>query len=203
MCQGCVIKSARFDRPLCFSCRQMLDEFRRCPHCEIDTPLPLFALGEYDPPLKDVIHRFKYDGFEKLGMFLADRLVNLYGGLLREMEIDLFMPVPLGSVRKKMRGFNQAEILSDIISRHLGLKTEARGIEKARKTEDQTRLNPARRLMNIKGAFRAGAVDLKDRRIAIVDDVVTTGATINEIRKVIEEGGGIAVCAIAAASSRD
>lgn len=204
LCQRCANKSTRFDRPLCLDCRLMLDDFGRCPQCETDKPFPLFVLGEYEPPLKDIIHRFKYDGFEKLGMFLSDRLFSLYEKPLREMKIDLLVPVPLGSIRKKLRGFNQAGIMSDIISGRLGLQSAENGVAKARRTKDQTRLNPARRLLNIKGAFKAGSVDLKGKRIAVIDDVVTTGATINELRRVIEEdGGGTVVCAMAAASSRD
>ena len=151
----------------------------------------------------DIIHRFKYDGFERLGRFLGDKLCDLHEKPLNDLKIDLLIPVPLGSVRKKLRGFNQAEVLSDTISRRLGIGLAADGVEKARKTKDQTRLDPAQRLLNMKGAFKAGTGDLSGRRIALIDDVVTTGATINELSRVIESVGGQVVCAMAAASSHE
>jgi ComF family protein len=203
LCRNCVNKSARFEMPVCLDCRQMMENIKSCNNCNIERPLPLFTLGEYDPPLKDIIHKFKYDGYENLGVFLAERLLDVFEKPLLDLKIDLVVPVPLGSIRKKLRGFNQAEVLSDTIIRRLGLGSAANGVEKARKTKDQTRLNPAQRLLNIQNAFRLGDIDLQNKRIAIIDDVVTTGATVNEIRRVVEEGGGRVVGIIAAASSHE
>ncbi len=163
----------------------------------------MFVLGEYERPLMDIIHRFKYDGFERLRAFFGDKLCDLYEKSLDDLKIDLLVPVPLGSIRKKLRGFNQAEVLSDTISRRLGIGSAVDGVKKARKTKDQTRLDPAQRLLNMQGAFMAGTGVLNGKRIALIDDVVTTGATINELSRVIESVGGQVVCAIAAASSHD
>ena len=109
------------------------------------------------------------------------------------------MPIPLHSYRKKARGFNQAQILSDIICKRLKVPVEAASLLKIRRTKDQVKLDVRQREENIRGAFRVFGDRLTGKRVAIVDDVVTTGATIREAAKVLVNSGAKPAAVIAVA----
>lgn len=203
LCSKCISLTTMFAQPICLNCRQILSDKGKCPICPGNETIPVFALGDYKSPLKDIIHSFKYEGFEILGEYLAFNLLETYQDTLLTLNIDFCLPVPLDSKRKKYRGFNQAQVLSDKISRELSLPDMPAAIVKSRKTKDQTRLNPQERSANMQGAFILGDVDVKGKKIAIIDDVITTGATLGEMRRVVVENEGQVVCAIVAASSHD
>lgn len=201
VCSDCWNRIAEFDLPFCLCCREILIDGRSCPKCTRDDFLPVFALGNYVIPLKEAVHRFKYGGFKTMGVDLADRLIDKHVSSLEKLKIDIVVPIPLHSYREKKRGFNQAVILSDIIGKRLEIPVENHGLLKVKRTKDQTKLDPRRRELNIKGAFRVSGSDLMNKKILMVDDVITTGATILEARKVLIDSGArpVAVCAVAVA----
>ncbi len=199
VCQSCWQKCTVFDYPLCFFCRRPLDSSGRCQSCQSDEYVPVFALGEYVDPLKKIIHNFKYRGYKKLGNIFAQLMLEKFKLQLEKLKINVILPVPLHSYREKVRGFNQAALLSDNIGNGLKLPVAKESLRKVKRTADQAKLDFEHRMKNLRGAFAVVGEDLKEKRVLIVDDVVTSGATVLEAIRVLEKAGARikGVCAVA------
>ena len=98
--------------------------------------------------------------------------------LSRLARVDALVPVPLGRTRLRERGHNQAAVLAAALGRLLGVAVMEHALRRSRETRSQTRLTPAERWRNVAGAFAVDAGAVAGRRVALVDDVVTTGATL-------------------------
>ncbi|MCJ7508243.1 MAG: hypothetical protein MUO85_05870 [candidate division Zixibacteria bacterium] len=108
----------------------------------------------------------------------------------RFLECDFLIPVPLHPSRKRKRGFNQSEILALEISQKLSLPTLKDVLKRKKRTKDQTTLNAKEREENVKGAFSIRDEDkILDKQIILVDDVMTTGATLKECARTLVEAG--------------
>jgi ComF family protein len=143
----------------------------------------------------------KYHGYRKLSGELGERLVGQYRAVLESFSVDLIVPIPLDYFREWKRGFNQAALLSDIIGERLNLPVAEQRLRKVRRTKDQTKLDPVEREENMRGAFRADSDMLKGKRILLVDDVVTTGTTLREARRALNEAGADAILALTVAAA--
>jgi ComF family protein len=201
ICSRCWNRAVQFDYPFCSNCGEILEKELYCKECSNEYSLPVFALGHFVEPLKEIIHKFKYNDYSKLAVGLGSRILGNYAEDMKKLKIDLILPIPLHSYREKIRGFNQAAVFSDIIGRGLGVRVVHRSLLKIKRTKDQTRLNPQQREVNIKGVFRVVGDKLKGNRVMIVDDVITTGATIREAARVLIEAGvkPVAYCVVAVA----
>jgi len=135
----------------------------------------------------------KYDGCRSLAGGLGKRLLEVAGDVLR--GADIAVPVPLHARRRRSRGFNQAADLA----RHLNLPI-VRALVRTRATPSQTDLPAARRHANVRGAFALRRRhDVRGLRVIIVDDVVTTGATLEACARVLIDAGAASVSAVTAA----
>lgn len=117
-----------------------------------------------------------------------DRLKALPAVVL-DFNDSLIMPVPLAKRRKKWRGFNQAELLAKVLARELNLRIDTFGLIRIKHKKAQAKLNEAGRLANVKECFAWQGENLKNKNIILVDDVVTTGATLNECAKILKARG--------------
>ena len=144
------------------------------------------AVFEYGGPIADAIQRFKYDGRSELGAVLASWMVEhaeRWAG-----EVDAVIPVPLHWRRRRARGYDQAALLARPLARSLGVPVLLRGLRRVRNTPSQVDLPHAERQRNIAGAFapwRLSGV----RRVLLVDDVRTTGATLRAASAALKAGG--------------
>jgi ComF family protein len=168
----------------------------RCPRCRRQTRRIALtrAVGAYDGSLRAIIHAFKYDGRRSIASRLA-ALMRLRGAVVLD-GADAVVPVPLHSSRRRERGFDQARDLA----RHLG-KPIVHALRRTRKTATQASLPAARRHGNVRGAFTltpAGA-RLERQCVVLVDDVSTTGATLEACARVLDESGVREVRALTAA----
>ncbi len=111
-------------------------------------------------------------------------------------RLDLVMPVPMHSTRKRSRGFNQSELLAAPIAARLSVRLEKAMMKKTRHTTPQSALSHAERIENAKGAYQVAA-DLAGKSILLVDDVVTTGATLSECALALRRAGAKHVYALA------
>ncbi len=167
--------------PLCGLCRRIAPQFRRA-----------VAFGAYDGELRELIHLFKYDAIRPAGALLA----KLLGRATAELEppADLVLiPVPLWPGKRQARGFNQAEAIaqsfcSSNVSGRIQLNTSS--LVRTRETASQTGLTRKQRRANVRGAFAVTKAEkVRGRSILLVDDVMTTGTTVNECARVLLRAG--------------
>ena len=159
-----------------------------CVRCSAGVPFDrVYALTRYRPPLSDVICRLKYRGdinlAKILGTLLTDHLKK-HNPTLPE----LLTTVPLHKSRIQQRGFNQAVEIARTVSAQLRIKADYRCIEKSKVTPLQTTLNSHQRRHNLKRAFRLHH-PLYAKSVAVLDDVMTTGATVSEIASLLKTNG--------------
>ena len=169
----------------CAACDEPCEpELIFCPSCggipdpiehEAVDGVPVFAACEYAAPLSTAIHRLKYHDRPDLAATLAGLFAHR--GVPCDRDL-LLIPVPLQAHRLAERGYNQAALLARALASQRGLRCAPLGLRRTRDTEQQARLTRAERLANVSDAFEARtARALRGRRVMLVDDVVTTGAT--------------------------
>ncbi|PIV21433.1 MAG: ComF family protein [Deltaproteobacteria bacterium CG_4_8_14_3_um_filter_45_9] len=148
------------------------------------------AWGAFEGSLQEAIHRWKYEGKTRLTPFFAEWMVK---GLNRYWEpdsLDLLIPVPLYTQRLRERGFNQALLLVKELSRRTGIPYRKTILQKKKPTIPQVNLSGAEREKGLRGAFHIiRNEELLGKSVLLVDDVYTTGATVNECSKVLLRGG--------------
>jgi ComF family protein len=173
---------------VCGVCRQTKPHFDRAR-----------AAGRFSGVLRELVHAFKYND----ALWLKHDLVDLMQGCLaahfQAAAVDVVMPVPLHPVRQRERTYNQAAILAEELGRRIDRRCDKRTLTRIRATETQTQFDAAQRRMNILGAFRvAGPEWVRQRCVLLVDDVMTTGATLNECARVLKKAGARTVWAVTA-----
>jgi len=145
----------------------------------------LHALAGYQPPYPMLIKQLKYGkkliAGELLGQLLADSISAQFSS--EELaDFDYLIAVPLHYKKLRQRGFNQAQLIADIISRQLKIPLLANSIERCKETQAQEGLSVSKRRKNLRSAFTANKnIPLQGKKIALLDDVVTTGATIESL----------------------
>ncbi len=185
VCDRCWNRVAQLPRPRCERCGHpsSIESCRWCPLL----PAYVRAARSYcwvpGGVAERVIHAFKYDGWHRLADELAHRMVRLEWPEDVRDEAVALVPVPLAADRLRRRGFNQSALLARALAPLLGLPVWEDVLERARATETQTQLTPDQRLHNVAQAFRAmtrAPSKLGGAHVILVDDVVTTAATLNE-----------------------
>lgn len=153
----------------------------------------------------EIIHRYKYNYALWFEPFLSELLAEAALPRLAGEHWDMIVPVPLHPTKQAERGFNQAERLARCLSLSTGLPLAARALVRTKPTQTQTALSRAERAENVRNAFAASGKQAKlieGRRVVLVDDVFTTGATTNACAKVLRRAGAAEVCVWALARPR-
>lgn len=166
------------DGPVCLICNCPESESCSC-QTEKQFDIPgLYYWGIYTDTFRNLIHRFKFDGQRKIGDFLTEKAIDVLHDKTQTIEADYIIPVPMLKKDRKIRGFNQTEIIADVVSRRLKIPAVFDLLIKIKKTKLQANLGAKERWKNIEDAF---AVDdsnrMKGRSVLLIDDIVTTGAT--------------------------
>ena len=178
-CAGCGAPGSWF----CVSCR---DECEPVAH---DGRVPLRAAGAHVGGLRAAVHRLKY-GAERGVAIELGALVGLEVArdLAKGISIDAVVGVPLHPARARMRGYDQAALLADAVAARTGLPALA-VLHRIRGGQPQVTLDRVARAANIRGAFVAEAGSLRGLRVALVDDVATTGATLGDAAATVRAAG--------------
>ena len=141
-------------------------------------------------PLRQVIHRFKYGRQAALGHSLGRLMAQACRPWFRESDLDLIVPVPLHPRRLRWRGFNQSVVLGREVGREWGMPLDPFVLVRKAETAPQSTLSLNQRGLNVRGAFRiAPRRNVKGLRLLLVDDVYTSGATVNECARVLVRSG--------------
>lgn len=159
-------------------------------HPDFDATHTLFT---YDYPVDRLLQHYKYNNSLQLGHTFAQLL---YENKLKQLsdidKIDLIIPMPMHPTRLKERGFNQALEIARILSKKMRIKLDYKLCKRSKHTPPQASLPLKERVKNINGAFKVmtdSASHFQNKRIAIVDDVMTTSASLNELAKTLKQAG--------------
>jgi len=204
VCEECWKALAVLPSPYCPYCKSLIeseDEItnHQCP--KLSRPgdrriLAVRSLGTFDDHYQKLIHRLKYEKKIQLGKRLAQKLGE---SISEENEFagrDMVIPVPLHRARERERGFNQSEVVAEGISRAMGISLTKDILKRKRHTKDQTYLNAQQRAENVKGAFVVTQPEKIDgKSVILVDDVMTTGATLNECARMLRDAGATRILA--------
>ena len=195
MCRNCMLKFREKKRllgPCCPSCKRQLPSLSDGCECEgSDHALEaVFSLGVYGEETEALIENFKYKRKRRLGSFLSEVLGETLLESVKLPRAGFIVPVPLHKRKLRERGFNQSQAVADQLSEKLGIPVLSDSVIRKRNTRSQTGLSREERQKNVKGAFRlTGKVDLEGRALLLVDDVLTTGATMSECARTLKSAG--------------
>jgi ComF family protein len=207
LCRTCWASIDRVAPPLCARCGLPLPSFDRsgqapgpwCPACVAARPPFDYAraAGVYAGVLRDALHALKFGGKRALARPLATLVVEQCGALLGP-DVDALVPVPLARERERERGFNQAALLAGHVAAASGLPLEPRWLSRDRSTRPQTELTAGERRANVARAF-AATPRVAGVHVVLVDDIVTTGATVSECARTLRAAGARRVGVLAVA----
>ena len=190
ICPGCFSKiQTTTNIQSCIICGDLVTQFKSCPNCLQESPAfrQLRSWGIYRGVLKDAIHRLKFENGLGIIHILEDAVAQFINGW--SIKPDLIMPVPLSPERIRSRGYNQSAWIAGMIARQLNIKYNDQSLIRVRDTHSQTGLNAAQRKRNLANAFKAVKEKCMGKMILLVDDIATTGTTLNECAKAICQAG--------------
>jgi len=194
MCQGCGRPfvspvAAEAIRPLCRLCRQEFFAFERAR-----------SFGIYDDALSSAVVLLKYEGVRRLGEWFAARLAEMVEADPQAWQVDLVVPVPLHPDRLRERGYNQAELIAKPLAKRLRLQFGSYLLVRTRPRPAQLVLSRTERWTSVRGAYatREGAT-VDNLRVLLVDDVLTTGATLDSCSRALKKAGAKAVLGLTVA----
>ena len=145
---------------------------------------------EKDKELQHAIHALKYDKKFPVGIFLGKVLASEIKKHSSNWQFDLVIPIPLHQLKKAERGYNQSYYIAKGVGNILKVRVSDRVVKRIKYTESQTTMNLNEREENISGAFKLKkSNDVRGKNILLIDDVITTGATISECGKILLEAG--------------
>lgn len=199
-CPSCKQKLSYYEDIICLNCFNSIQEadqsriifeydkkFKEKNYISGFTSLFVF---EKDKALQEILHQFKYNHKFRIGLKLGKELAKRKSKLLNEWNIDLIIPVPLHHLKKAERGYNQSFYIAKGISKEIKIPVKEFYLKRKRYTESQTMKNLSEREMNVREAFTVKKKKaINGKIILLIDDVITTGATISECaRKLLSSG---------------
>lgn len=192
ICEECTKKIKYVKAPSCSKCGKELKDKRAifchdcaCKEHSYDRGMALFSY----PSVADSIYRFKYRRRQEYAAYYGERLAAVLGRRIVELKPDALVPVPIHASKKKQRGYNQAELIAKELGRRLNIPVETKLIKRVRKTIPMKDLSAVERQNNLKRAFKICRNDVKLNTIIIVDDIYTTGSTIDAMTHEMRRAG--------------
>jgi ComF family protein len=192
LCAVCIGRIKRMPAPWCDRCGHPRAA-GSCRWCEL---LPAFVRSVRSVcwvpggTAGEMVHKLKYSGWTALAVPMAEQMARLNFPEDVTLERDMLVPVPLAAARARERGYNQSELLARVLGLRWSIPVRE-ALVRQRATETQTRLTPGDRLRNVAGAFATVLErgELAGRHVVLVDDVVTTAATLNACASALHSGG--------------
>ncbi|MEY2479509.1 MAG: hypothetical protein QOI04_436 [Verrucomicrobiota bacterium] len=205
-CESCEQKAPRIKPPFCAKCSEPFAgaisgsfSCANCAHRELHFEAAIAAYRSRGI-VRRLVHEFKYNRALHLRHPIAQWLYQtITDPRLQGRRFDLIVPVPLHPARERERGFNQAQLLAEILSTKIDIPLVP-ALERIRYTTTQTAFDRAERMQNLHNAFRLRKkIAVRDLRVLLIDDVLTTGSTLSECARILKAGGAISVHAATAA----
>ena len=192
VCDSCRGKIRYIEEPICYRCGKRLadEDAEYCHDCRNTEHLYIKGYGLYEyESMKQSIYRFKYRKRQEYAVFYGQEVKNRLGSRIEAMKAQAFVPIPLHKSKRRSRGYNQSELLANELGKQFGIPVKNKLLVRVKKTVPQKELNPSERQNNLKKAFKIEENDVKLKTIILVDDIYTTGSTIDAASEVLLAGG--------------
>ncbi len=193
LCPGCWLELACVTGPRCDRCGcPGVVDVGRCPNCldKVFAFSRMRSLSPFNPSVQRLIHMLKYQGKTSVGKALGRELAVRTRGTVLVRRRPLVVPVPLHGSRRRERGYNQSALIARALGKQLDLTVREDVLKRVRLTTTQTALDQEGRRSNVDGAFRVRRGDaVRERCVLLVDDVLTTGATVNACAEALAAAG--------------
>lgn len=193
MCTECAKKVEYIQEPRCKKCGKPIRyaEKEFCHDCE---ERKLYydqgkSIWLHKGPVRWSVYQFKYHNRRVFSRFYAEEWCRLYREKIAEWGIDVIIPIPLHRRRRRKRGYNQAEILAKELGRRCGIPVDVKSIVRVVRTKPQKELNHTERSKNLRSAFRVTKHWKTSPNVLLIDDIYTTGNTIDSAAQVLKEKG--------------
>ena len=199
-CAKCQSRIEKIKPPFCVRCGRPLQAESYSCGCKIAMHVDgVRALAYFENEMRDAIHALKYDGRVELapifGLMLKDYLA------VHPLDAGVIVPVPLHPDRERARGYNQSRLIANELGKQVNLPVLGNSLRRARATQPQFELNARERRANVRNAFIANT-EVAGARVLLVDDVCTTGATMDECSIALRSMGAQTVWGLALARGR-
>lgn len=192
ICDACREIPVSIGEVYCMKCGKPLDgeELEYCTDCRqtghvYDAGRAVFVYHS----VSDAIYRFKYRGRQEYAEYFAECMAQKLGDWIRQKQVQALVPVPIHTERRRARGYNQAELLAESLGRKLGIPVRTDLISRVKKTKPMKDLSPSERQNNLKKAFKICCNDVKLDTIVIIDDIYTTGSTVDAMSRELRAAG--------------
>jgi ComF family protein len=193
ICENCREKLTYVKEPRCKKCgKEILNcETEYCYDCLRKKHLfdEGAALFEHNKIIKESIYRFKYNNKREYADFYAEEISRHFKNKIIRWDADVLIPVPLHNAKKIKRGFNQAEVLAEKLVKFLKIEVDSDFLIRVRKTNAQKELSKKDRAKNVENAFKTTDKIVQYRKVILIDDIYTTGATIDSCARVLKDAG--------------
>ncbi len=198
LCEGCLKKIKKRVPPFCIKCGRQIpggpELKERCNDCKNSNPYYDRALSafHYGGILKKLVYSFKYKKITSLAKEFSDLIEAFMKDYTMGRDADLVLPIPMHPFRLMRREINPSHILARDLAKKLGIPYSDKILKKTKNTYPQSRLKRKQRIDNIKGSFslnKNAVHSIRVKNILLVDDIFTTGSTMNECARVLKEAG--------------
>lgn len=201
ICPECENIFIRADKDYCLKCgKPVKEEEEYCDECRagkriFDRNISVFV---YNERMRQSLVRYKYYGYREYGDYFSACICRYAAQNICNWKPDVIVPVPLTARKQRQRGFNQAGYLADRVGQYFGIPVSHSLLKKIHKTKSQKKLSASQRRQNLKDAYRTGE-DLHGITVLVIDDVYTTGSTMEAAASCLKEAGaekvyGITLC---------
>lgn len=193
ICPQCARRLKYISQPVCYSCGKPLNDAvaEYCLDCtknrhEYRQGRAVFS---YQGPVRGILYRYKYSNRRDYTEFFASEAAGLYGNWVKTLGISMVIPIPLSAERKRQRGYNQADLFARRFAGLCGLPYHSKILIRTRDTVPQKELSARERKNNLKNAFKITENVVNLNRILLIDDIYTTGSTIDAAARVLKQSG--------------
>lgn len=202
VCLFCIDNKEDLKNYICPECRDNLEKNHKELNIILDNLDSCYYSVYYNRFIKGILHDFKFNDKGYLYKPLSEFLIETIKTNSLDKKVDLIYYVPLHRRKKAIRGYNQSELLASYISRALSLEL-SHNFKKVKSTKEQHRLTKVERQTNLNDSFKLKNKDeLVGKRVLLIDDLITTGSTLDECAKTLKEAGANKVIGLCLASGR-
>ncbi len=157
---------------------------------------------EKEGALQSLIHQLKYNNKFGIGNYLGELIAQSGERIIRSWRCDFIIPIPLHPIKKAERGYNQSKQIAKGISQKLNIKVKSNTLKRIKFTESQTKMNLHERRENVKNVFSVKYFNPRNKNLILVDDVITTGSTINSAAEALKNKGANNIYALSIALAK-